>query len=140
MITKRLYEELGPLLAEKAKAKPPSIVDHDSGPLDATSTSGDESTPMAAATAGDEHVTGSRHRGKKKSRRHASLIEDSTSSVLEAMQGKWDKDAEILEAQELREQVKEEKEEALLRRMEEREERMLSILESMSHSLHEMRR
>src|SRR5436305_14397138 len=107
MITKRLYEEFGPLLAERAKAKPPCIVDHDTGPFDATT--GDERDDelyISTPTASDEHVTGSKHRGKKKSRRHTSLIEDSTSSVLEAMQGKWDKDAEVLEAQELKETVK----------------------------------
>ena len=130
---------MGPLLAERAKAQPPSIIDHDSGPLDTTLDEGKDDEPVTPTT-GDEHVTGSRNRGKKKSRRHSTLIEESTASVLDAMQGKWEQDAKIMEAQESREQAREEKEDALLKRMEEREERMLNILESMSQSLRDMRR
>ena len=80
---------MGPLLIERTKVQPPSIIDHDSGPLDVTLDEEKDHEPVTPTT-GDEHVTGSGNRGKKKSRRHSMLIEESTASVLDAMPGKWE--------------------------------------------------
>lgn len=133
-MSKRLYEEFEPLLGERAKTKPPFIIDHDSGPMvdglsEAEKEPGDDEDGVQT---GDEHLTGMKHRGKKQQRRHTTLLGDSTNAILAAMHEKWEKDIRASEIQDM-------KDAAMAQRMEAREERLLDIMADMSESLRQMR-
>lgn len=114
-------------MGERARVKPPMIIDHESGAsYDSPSAEADEDE--------DAHLTGSKHRGKK-NKRHMSLVEDSTNAIVDVMRDKWDKDAAEVAAQSKKDEEREAKADAVRDRLEQRQERMLEILASMNQAL-----
>ena len=109
-MSRTLFDALNPLLGERAKVKPPIVINHATDfSLDSDSGSQSYHTPsrsqsrddLETSTPGpsDPHLTGTKHRGKKKRKLSSSQSrEDSQSHIIDIFQRKWEKDEKIEEA------------------------------------------
>lgn len=110
-MSRTLFDALNPLLGERAKVKPPIVINHMTDfSLDSDSGSQSHRTPsrsqesrddLETSTPGpsDPHLTGTKHCGKKKRKRSPSQsLEDPRSHIIEIFERKWEKDEKIEEA------------------------------------------
>ena len=109
-MSRTLFDALNPLLGERAKVKPPIVINHATDfSLDSDSGSQSYCTPsrsqesrddLETSTPGpsDPHLTGTKHRGKKRKLSSSQSLEDSRSHIIDIFQRKWEKDEKIEEA------------------------------------------
>jgi len=108
-LSRTLFDALNPLLGERAKVKPPIVISHTTNfSVDSDSGSQSYHTPsrsqsrddLETSTPGpsDPHLTGTKHRGKKKRKLSSSQSrEDSQSHIIDIFERKWEKDRKIQE-------------------------------------------
>ena len=108
-MSRTLFDALNPLLGERAKVKPPIVISHTTDfSVDSDSGSQSYHTPsrsqsrddLETSTPGpsDPHLTGTKHRGKKKRKLSSSQSrEDSQSHIIDIFERKWEKDRKIQE-------------------------------------------
>ncbi len=107
-MSRTLFDALNPLLGERAKVKPPIVINHTTDfSVDSDSGSQSYHTPSRSQSRDDletstpgsnPHLIGTKHCGKKKRKLSSSQSrEDSQSHIIDIFERKWEKDRKIQE-------------------------------------------